>query len=158
MDGLKLAEDAVHDPVDRCSADRCGGAGIYALQMPNDRSDDRQLHIRRIGNNNAARSRIVDELNRIIVVNTEGEDTLVANDRNTVSLSTLMPYKAPGGTTGDTTVEDESSRNRVFGLIKMLTVRRITVGTHDCPEKLLEQIELMRCQIIKIATTRDVWL
>ena len=121
-------------------------------------SDDRQLNIRWIGNGDARSALASYQLDRLIGKDRERERTLVANHLNTVFLGTLMSHEAPTAARRNTTFEEETGRYRIFCIIKMRTVGRITMGTGDDSKEILQQVYLMRSQVVEISSTGNIRL
>ena len=135
---LILPKHTIKHPVYRGSRNASAGTGIDALQMLYHISDDRQLNIRWICNGDALSALASYQLDRLIGKDRERERTLVANHLNTVFLGTLMAHEAPTAARRNTTFEEETGRYRIFCIIKMRTVGRITMGTGDDSKEILQ--------------------
>ena len=69
-----------------------------------------------------------------------------------------MSHEAPASAARNSTLKEEARRERIFSLIKMRSVGRIAVRTGNHTKQILEQIYLMRSQVVEIAAARNIRL
>src|SRR3712207_5041370 len=69
-----------------------------------------------------------------------------------------MAHEAPRTTTGQPVFKKKTSTDRVFGLIKMSTVGTITMGPCNHAKELLNDVKLVRSQVIEVASAGNIGL
>ena len=69
-----------------------------------------------------------------------------------------MSHEAPASAARNSALKEEARRKCVFCLIKMRSVGRIAVRTGNHTKQILEQIYLMRSQVVEIAAARNIRL
>ena len=114
---LQLAENSVEHPVHWSCANTCASACADALQMFYHALDDRQLHIRRIGNGDAGSTLACNQDDRLIGEHGERKRTLVTDNLDAVFLGTLVAYEAPRATARQSVLEEEARADSVLSLI-----------------------------------------
>lgn len=153
-----LPEHTIKHPVGRRSRHAGTVASSNALQMMDNVLYHRQLDVRRIRHLYNRTSLAIDENDWFVSEHGERERTLVTDNFDTVFLSTLMPNEAPTSTARNTTLKEEARRHGIFRLIEMGTVRRIAMCSGDDSEDVLQEVDLVRSQVVEVATTGDVGL
>ena len=120
--------------------------------------DDRQLHVWRIGYHDARFPIARHELYRVVVVHREREHSLLANHLYAVLLCALVAHEAPRAAARQSVLEVEARTYRVLRLVQMRTIRAVAMSTCDDAEYLLQQVELMRREVVEVARARNVGL
>ena len=93
-----------------------------------------------------------------IIKDGEPHGTAVADNLNTVFAGGVVGNETPGARTRQSVLKTEDSTYGVFCLVDITTVGAYSAGIENDAEHLLKEIELMRCQIVEIATACDIWL
>ena len=118
------------------------------------RLDNRQLHIRRVSHLYARHTVVQMKLNRRLVIDRKSQHALVAHYFYAFLLCTFMAHEAPRATTVQPVFKLKSRTHRVFYLVEAAPVSTVAMRTHDHAEHILQQIQLMRSQVIEIAASR----
>lgn len=69
-----------------------------------------------------------------------------------------MGNKAPWTTADQSVVELEAGAQRIFGRIKPSTIALISAGFEDAAEHILQQVDLMRGEVIEVTATGNISL
>lgn len=156
--GLYLAKNAVHDPVDTGGRDAVGSAVSCSLKMLYDLLDEGELDMLGIGNRDFMTAFAGLENNGTVGEDGKAYPAFFAYQLNLVGLGTLVTYKAPAAAAWKAALEGECCRYCIFGLVKSAKVGTETIDVNNGAKKLLEQVQLMRCQIVEITASGNVAL
>lgn len=155
---LNLAKNAVDDPVGGRGAHTVAVAKPLSQQMIRDAPQDGILHVGRIFHANMLLALLVDDMNREIIEDREGNLSAVANDEYAVFPRTFVSHETPSAGSRHSAVKLHGGRHGVFRVIKSAAIRREAIRFYDGAEEMLKEVELMRRKVVEIATARNVRL
>ena len=126
--------------------------------MADDVLDERHLDVRRVLDRNHLTPLLNVEVDGFVGENREDNAPTVADNLNAVGSCRLMSAEAPSAAAWQTIGELESGTDRVLGLVEPGAVGIETNSTRDGAEEFLQEIKLMRREVVEIATACNVAL
>ena len=140
----------------------CMGAGnkldAHPLQMLADILNQRELHVRRIRHRKTLFAINGMQTNGLIVEDRERHRATVAYQIDTVLAGRLVSHKAPGTRARQAVFKLEAGTDGILSRIKTATIGTDASCLDNNAEEMLQQVELVGCQIIEIASAGNIWL
>ena len=121
--------------------------------MVDDLLDEGHLHMWGIGNADELVLVFGVEVDGEVVEDGEGNGAVAADDGDAVGACGFVCHEAPGGCSRDARMELEAGVDGVFHFVDASHVGAESFGFDDVAEHLLEEVDLVRCQVVEVAAT-----
>ena len=153
---LYLSQNAVHDPIDTGGADAVGSADAALLQVLHNALDEGQLDVLGVLDAELLAPLLGAEQDGFVGEDGEAELSAVADELDAIGAGTLVTDEAPGAAAGESVGELESGAHGVLRLVESAAVAAEPACPDDGAEYLLEQVYLVRGEVVEIAAASNV--